>query len=98
MTNLLKQTHTKAFLTNFEIACEAGIIALAADLIWLTHDIIANGLSVTYVVVGTGLFVGLVLTTFAAVRHHMHYTHRLVRSYRARKAIYRIPASVKERF
>lgn len=71
--------HIKAFLTNFEITCEAGILALAADILWIIHDIIFNGMSIWYFFVFLGLFLGLVLTGYALYRHHKYYTHRIAR-------------------
>ena len=70
--------HKKAFLTNFELACEAGIVALVADLIWLVHDITNAGMSVWYAIVATGLIFGVAVTAYALARHHKYYTHRLV--------------------
>ncbi len=75
----LEVMHIKAFLTNFELACEAGILALMADLLWLTHDIVVNGAGIVYGVVGMGLAGGILLTSYALVRHHKYYTHRLMR-------------------
>lgn len=71
------QVHIKAFLTNFEIACEGSIIALFADLIWLVHDIIYNSFSIWYAFVFIGIVSGIVLTTFALVRHHKYYTKKV---------------------
>lgn len=70
--------HRKAFLTNFEIACEAGILALLADMLWVVHDVLANGMSIWYFVIFLGLFLGNALTVFALCRHHRYYTHRLI--------------------
>lgn len=78
-----KKKHIKAFLTNFEIACEAGILALIADILWLTHDIVDNGMSIWYGFIFIGLVSGLWLTIFALVRHHKYYTHRLSRKRRS---------------
>ena len=77
--------HKKAFLTNFEIACEAAILALVADLVWLSHDIMANGLSLWYIIVFIGLFTGTGLTVFALVRHHKYYTTKKLAPKKNRK-------------
>lgn len=82
--------HKKAFLTNFEIACEAGILALVADLVWLTHDVISNGISIWYILIFLGLSLGLGLTIFALLRHHNYYTHRLLYNKRKRTCIFKI--------
>ena len=75
----MKTIDKRAFLTNFELACEAGIVALAADLLWVVHDAIQNGFSIWYFLIGGGISIGIALTAFALVRHHKHYTHRLMR-------------------
>lgn len=75
----LVKAHNKAFLTNFEITCEAGVFALIADLLWLIHDIAFNGFSWWYGVVFGGLSLGLLFTMFALYRHHKNYTHRIIR-------------------
>jgi hypothetical protein len=75
----INQAHSEAFLSNFEVACEAGIFALIGDILWLVHDITINGLSAWYLGVLFGLTVGLGLTILALYRHHMSYTHRLLK-------------------
>lgn len=78
MSELTKRLHTKAFLGNFELACIFGIWICTTDLVWLTHDILSNGLSVWYVVVGFGLIVGNLGTLFVLVRHHQQYFRKLI--------------------
>lgn len=75
------KTHLKAFLTNFEIACEAGVLALVSDLLWVVHDVLQNGLSLWYVTIFSGLSIGTILTAFALYRHHRYYTHRLIKKH-----------------
>lgn len=72
----MSKFHRRAFLTNFEIACEFAIIALLADLLWLSHDVVQNGFSLCYGLVGTGLTLGILGTSFALIRHHKYYVHR----------------------
>ena len=71
--------HTKAFLTNFEMACEFSAITVAADLIWVAHDILINGLAISYVVIAVLLLIGLIGTIYVLYRHHKAYVHRLSR-------------------
>ncbi len=73
-----KEVHKKAFLTNFELACEFGILICLTDMLWLAHDIFSNGLSIWYMLVGGGLTLGLIGTIWVLWRHHKVYTHRLV--------------------
>lgn len=76
----LQTAHKRAFLSNFEIACEAGIIALAADLLWVLHDVLANGLNIWYILIALGLGSAIGLTALALYRHHKRYTHRFLRN------------------
>lgn len=85
------QLHLKAFMSHFELACEFGILVILTDLGWLSHDILSNGLSLSYVLIGLGLITGLVGTSYVLYRHHRVYTHR----YGARLA--RIQSSLSRR-
>lgn len=60
--------------TDFELAASGGILALVADLAWLTKDILHNGFHYWYMVVGTGLFVGIVIT---GVGWYKHYKNKI---------------------
>jgi hypothetical protein len=62
--------HINAMRETIEISLIAGCVALFSDLIWLSHDILSNGLSAIYVIVGTGLIAGLALTGIALYHHH----------------------------
>lgn len=81
MNQIKKQKHINAFLTNFELACELAIIITTADLIWLLHDILQNGLSIVYSLIGILLIIGLVGTSFVVYRHHNHYTKKSIKKY-----------------
>jgi hypothetical protein len=76
----VQTAHKRAFLSNFELACEAAIVALVADLLWLLHDIVANGMSIWYGGVALGLILGVTFTIVALVRHHKRYTHRFLKN------------------
>jgi uncharacterized membrane protein len=67
----------KAIGSNFELACVAAVIALLADLTWLSHDIFYNGFSIVYGIVGLGLIIGIVLTVIVIVRHNSKLTKKL---------------------
>ena len=56
---------------DFEIVSLAGVTALVGDLIWLCHDLIVNGFSITYLVVAIGLLIGII-GTFLALHRHYH--------------------------
>lgn len=87
MLDFKTKIHQNAFLTNFEIACEAGVLALLGDVIWLIHDAVSYGFSFWYGIVLTGLLGGLILTVFALYRHHMSYTHRFAKRLHKRSII-----------
>jgi len=72
-----KKRHIDAFLTNFELACQLSMIVIAADMIWLIHDVLANGLSVTYSVIFTLMVIGFIGTGYVIHRHHVDYTNKL---------------------
>jgi hypothetical protein len=71
------QAHLKAFMSHFELACEFGILICLTDIVWLFHDITANGLSLTYSLIFLGLVTGLLGTVYVLYKHHKAYTHRL---------------------
>lgn len=71
------EEHKRAFLSNFELACEFGVLICIADLLWLAYDIISNGLSITYCLIGIMLLIGLFGTLYVLIRHHKTYTHRI---------------------
>jgi hypothetical protein len=77
----MKHLHRQAFLTNFELACEFGVLALVTDFLWVLHDVSQNGISTAYILIGTSLLVAAFGTAYALYRHHCHYTHRLVHKY-----------------
>ena len=81
MTQLksVSQAHNRAFLTNFELACEAGMLAILIDILWLSHDIVLNGLSVWYSFILLGFVSALVFTGIVLYRHHVSYTHRVLK-------------------
>ena len=65
--------------TAFELAASGGILALVADLGWLTKDIIHNGFHLAYVGVGVGLLFGITITAIGWYRHY----HQVIK-YRAK--------------
>jgi len=67
---LSTKCHFKALSNTIEMSLVASTIALIADVCWLTHDIVTNGMSATYAGVGAGLIAGLIATTVALVGHH----------------------------
>lgn len=75
------ELHIKAYLTNFEVALEAGILVIIADILWLLHDILVNGLSVYYTSIGLLMSIGLLISIYALYKHHRAYTHRLMKKY-----------------
>lgn len=77
-----KSFHTKAFLTNFELACEFGAFICLVDFMWLLHDIGANGFNAFYGFIGAGLVIGFSGTLYVLYKHHKAYTHRLARKYK----------------
>ena len=56
-------------LSDFELAAGGGIIALIADVCWLIHDILMNGFTIYYTLVGIGLVIGILITGSAWIRH-----------------------------
>lgn len=81
---------TLKHMTSFEVAAGAGIFALVSDEFWLLHDILTNGLSIWYILVGIGLLVGIIVTGYAWYHHHKHVIKKRMRRAEKRKqeAIY----------
>lgn len=78
MNKLVKRAIVRAALTNFELACVAGIAVIIADMTWLAHDILVNGFSTTYGFIGTLMLVGLGSTIGVVIRHNnAHVVHHL---------------------
>ena len=75
------KTHLKHILlsagTLFELACIAGIIVIVADMTWLLHDILTNGLSIWYGLIGSFMLIGLCMTVLVTVRHNIEKTKKL---------------------
>lgn len=75
----VKDPHTAALRTDFELVCQASIVALVADLGWVFHDVLQNGMSLSYGFIGTGLVIGIVGTAWVLIRHHNRFLDRLIR-------------------
>ncbi len=78
MKKIVKRAILKASLTNFELACIAGVVIIVSDMTWLAHDIIHNGFSIIYGVIGGGMLIGLLSTIAVIVRHNMVASRRYV--------------------
>lgn len=73
----VKYKHTvKAIGTNFELSCLFGLIITLADFVWLCHDILVNGISVTYCIIGSSLLIGALGIIFIIYRHNSHLVHK----------------------
>jgi putative Mn2+ efflux pump MntP len=73
------EIHKKAFLTNFEMSCEFGIILALGDVIWLFKDMGHNGISFHYITILVLFMIGLVGMIYVLFRHHRQYTHRIAK-------------------
>lgn len=71
------RTHLNALLTNFELIALAGVISLSADFIWVCHDVLVNGMSISYGLIAFGLITGIILTSIVWFRHNWNYTLKL---------------------
>ncbi len=56
---------------DFELISLASIIALVSDLGWVIHDIMTNGMSIQYGLIGTGLLIGVVLSAIVFERRFL---------------------------
>lgn len=79
MRNIVRKAILKASLTDFELACIAGVMVIVSDMSWLAHDIAVNGFSLSYGFIGFGMLVGLVSTLFVIVRHNRTESAQLVK-------------------
>lgn len=66
----ISSNRMKALSSNFEIVCIVSTIALIGDMVWLTHDILVNGMSLWYAIVGSGLITGIIGTITVLIRHY----------------------------
>ena len=82
MNKLVKKAIVKATLTNFELVAFAGATVIIADMIWLLHDIVENGMNVWYLMIGGLMISGFLSTIAVIVRHNRHlskkYAHDLL--------------------
>lgn len=60
----------QAFRTNFELVCLFAVVALVADLGWVVHDVISNGISLAYILIGSGLAIAIAGTIWVMIRHN----------------------------
>jgi len=75
----LTKCHIKALKESIELTIIGGLVALVADLGWLLHDILTNGLSIYYILVGTGLLTGTIITASALFAHHDKSVHKITK-------------------
>lgn len=76
MNKIIKRAMVRAALTNFELAAIAGVAVILADMVWLTHDIVVNGFSVWYGIVGSMMILGLSATVGVIARHNRAHVVR----------------------
>lgn len=62
--------HIKALSSGVELALVSGVVSLGADVLWLAHDVVANGMSVIYGMVGSGLMTGILIAVYALCKIH----------------------------
>ena len=80
MTNLTKKCHIQTLADAIELSLLASTIALFADSAWVVHDIVHNGMSMTYGCILTGLLGATVITGYALVRHHTGRMHNTLKT------------------
>ncbi len=70
MRTLKLRAHIKAMSNTMEVIIIASVIALVSDFCWVCHDVIDNGMSISYAFIGGGLFLATVMTAYALRKHH----------------------------
>ena len=70
---LYRKLHLDIFKSDFESICILSLLIVFSDMIWLFHDIVANGLNLCYIIIGSGLLIGLIGILIIAWRHHKKY-------------------------
>lgn len=68
--NLMK--FPKILQTDIGMGTIASIFILAADSVWLTHDILVNGFSFTYLFIFIMFNIGYGLLSYSLFIHHKH--------------------------
>lgn len=71
MRALKLKAHIKAMSSTMEIIIIASVIALIADFGWVCHDVIDNGISFWYGLIGGGLMIATLMTVYALRKHHL---------------------------
>jgi len=70
MKTIRLRAHIKAMSSTMEIIIIASVIALAADSLWVLHDILDNGMSWSYGGIGGSLVTATLMTLYALKKHH----------------------------
>ena len=101
MRNIIKEffSYDETNLNDFDYATMGSLVVGVADVVWLTHDILANGFGSAYSVVGTLLLIGNIMAVYGLHIHHkraMH--HRLRRRQAALEQEYKIRKELEAEF
>lgn len=56
--------------TDIGIGAISSILILVADTAWLTHDILANGINIWYIVIGLVFIIGYIGLAWSLHSHH----------------------------
>jgi hypothetical protein len=73
MNNLIRHAHRYIFnVDEFDSATIGSIILGIGDIVWLSHDIMKNGMTHAYVIIALLFLVGNILLIVGLRQHHSH--------------------------
>lgn len=78
--NICNKTHLRTFRSHFEVACLFGILAISVDILWVIHDILANGLNTFYFSILLGLCIANLGTIYVVWKHHSKLVRKIRRT------------------
>ena len=68
--NIYVESHIKALTENLELMTVAFIIALFADCLWITRDLLLSGATYSLIIISSLLWLSLALVLYAFIRYH----------------------------
>lgn len=70
MNKFIRKSIISGIISDFEAVALAGALVIGADMFWLLHDILTNGISIVYTVIGLMMLSGFTLTIMVIYRHN----------------------------
>lgn len=75
-TSVRTKSRLQALGSYFEMACVFSLVVILADMTWLLHDIIDNGMSIMYGIIGALMVIGFVGTVYVTIAHNQSMSNK----------------------